>query len=63
MNDTEIMKKAIETIQRLGAAAQDCRSCANLLTCNAYKDGDRFQGCDYEWYHAAYAKSLLEQEG
>ena len=50
MND--LLKTAADTIQRLGAAAQDCKSCANLTLCNAYKDGDSFKGCNYKWAHA-----------
>lgn len=46
-----LLEKAAETIQRLGAAAQDCKSCANLTLCNAYKDGDRFKNCEYKWIH------------
>lgn len=45
----DLLKKAAETIQRLGSAAQDCTSCARLPLCNAYKDGDSFKGCDYRW--------------
>lgn len=58
MNDTEIIRKAVETIQRLGSSAQDCKSCARLTLCNAYQDGDSFQGCDYKWIHADDAYGL-----
>ena len=44
----EILRKAAETIYRLGTAAQDCKSCARLPLCNAYKDGDGFRNCDYK---------------
>ena len=58
MNDTEIIRKAAETIQRLGSSAQDCKSCARLTLCNAYQDGDSFHGCDYKWIHADDAYGL-----
>ena len=45
----DILRIAAETIQRLGAAAQDCKSCARLPLCNAYKDGDSFENCEYKW--------------
>ena len=48
----DILRIAAETIQRLGSAAQDCKSCARLPECNAYKDGDSFENCDYKWIHA-----------
>lgn len=48
----DILRIAAETIQRLGAAAQDCKSCANLPLCNAYKDGDSFENCEYKWVYA-----------
>ena len=47
-----ILLKAAETIQRLGAAAQDCRSCARLSLCNAYQTENRFENCDYKWIYA-----------
>lgn len=47
----ELLIKAAETIQRLGAAAQDCKSCARLPLCNAYQDGDGFGNCEYKWIH------------
>ena len=47
MND--LLRKAAELIQRLGSQAQDCTSCARLPICNAYKDGDSFENCDYKW--------------
>lgn len=61
MNDSEILRKAIETIQRLGAAAQDCKSCAKLPMCNAYQEGDSFQGCDYKWIHADAVKECEQK--
>lgn len=57
----EILRKAAETIQRLGTAAQDCKSCARLPLCNAYKDGDSFVGCDYKWIHADEVRRLADE--
>lgn len=57
----EILKKAAETIQRLGAAAQDCKSCARLPLCNAYKDGDSFVNCDYKWIHEDEVRRLTDE--
>ena len=54
--DKDILIKAAETIQRLGAAAQDCKSCERLSMCNAYKDGDIFHECDYKWIYADKVK-------
>ena len=48
----DILRAAAETIQRLGAAAQDCTSCVRLPLCNAYQDGGSFGNCDYKWIHA-----------
>ena len=48
----DILRIAAETIQRLGSAAQDCKSCARLPECNAYKDGNSFENCDYKWVYA-----------
>lgn len=49
-----ILEKAAETIQRLGSAAQDCKSCAKLPACNAYRDEDGapLKSCDYKWQYA-----------
>ena len=52
----DILRIAAETIQRLASAAQDCKSCANLSLCNAYKDGDSFENCDYKWTYADEVK-------
>ena len=59
MSNEELLKKAAETINRLGAAAQDCKSCERLSQCNAYKDGDIFHNCDYKWI---YADKVSEDE-
>lgn len=48
----DILRIAAETIQRLGAAAQDCKSCARLPECNAFRNGNSFENCDYKWIHA-----------
>ncbi len=56
-SNIEILRLAAETIQRLGSAAQDCKSCARLPECNAYKDGDGFKNCDYKWVHADEIKA------
>lgn len=48
----DILRIAAETIQRLGSAAQDCKSCARLPECNAYQAENRFENCDYKWIHA-----------
>ena len=47
----DLLKQAADTIQRLGAAAQDCKSCARLPECNAYQAEGRFENCDYKWVH------------
>lgn len=57
----EILRKAAETIRRLGTAAQDCKSCARLPLCNAYKDGDSFGNCDYKWIHADEVRRLTDE--
>ncbi len=54
----DILEKAADTIQRLGSDAQDCKSCANLTMCNAYKDGDSLLSCNYKWIHAAETDKL-----
>lgn len=54
----EILEKAAETVQRLGSDAQDCKSCANITMCNAYKDGESFAGCNYKWIHAAEVEKI-----
>lgn len=48
----DILRIAAETIQRLGAAAQDCKSCARLTLCNAYQTENRFENCEYKWVYA-----------
>lgn len=58
----ELLIKAAETIQRLGAAAQDCKSCARLPLCNAYQDGDSFGNCEYRWIYADAAEGLINGE-
>ena len=55
----EIIEKAADTVLRLGSAAQDCKSCARLPLCNAYKDGDSFANCDYKWAYADEVKKLI----
>lgn len=57
----DILKRAAETIDRLGKAAQDCKSCANLPLCNAYKDGDSFENCDYQWTQAEAVRRLCDE--
>ena len=57
----EILRKAAETIQRLGTSAQDCKSCARQPLCNAYKDGDGFVGCDYKWIHTDEVRRLTDE--
>jgi len=57
----ELLIKAAETIQRLGAAAQDCKSCARLPLCNAYQDGDGFGNCDYKWIHEDEVRRLTDE--
>lgn len=48
----DILRAAAETIQRLGSAAQDCKSCARLTLCNAYQTENRFENCEYKWVYA-----------
>lgn len=48
----DVLIKAAETIQRLGSAAQDCKSCARLTLCNAYQTENRFENCEYKWVYA-----------
>lgn len=57
----DILKRAAETIDRLGKAAQDCKSCANLQLCNAYKDGDSFENCDYKWTYAEAVRRICDE--
>lgn len=57
----DILKRAAETIDRLGKAAQDCKSCANLPLCNAYKDGDSFENCDYKWTYAEAVRRISDE--
>lgn len=57
-----ILEKAAETIQRLGSAAQDCKSCARLLLCNAYRTENRFENCDYKWQYADEVKETDDAE-
>ena len=57
-----ILEKAAETIQRLGSAAQDCKSCARLPMCNAYQAENRFEGCDYKWLYADEVKETGDAE-
>lgn len=52
----DVLIKAAETIQRLGSAAQDCKSCARLTLCNAYQTENRFENCDYKWIYAEEVK-------
>ena len=57
-----ILEKAAETIQRLGSAAQDCKSCARLPECNAYQAEGRFENCDYKWLYADEVKETDNAE-
>lgn len=57
----ELLLKAAETIQRLGAAAQDCKSCVRLPLCNAYQDGDGFGNCEYKWIHEDEVRRLTDE--
>lgn len=59
---TDILRIAAETIQRLGAAAQDCKSCAKLPICNAYKVENRFENCDYQWTQAEAVRRICDAE-
>lgn len=57
----DILRIAAETIQRLGAAAQDCKSCARLPECNAYQAENRFENCDYKWTYAEAVRRLADE--
>lgn len=57
-----ILEKAAETIQRLGSAAQDCKSCARLPICNAYRTENSFENCDYKWLYADEVKETDNEE-
>ena len=57
----DILKRAAETIDRLGKAAQDCKSCARLPECNAYESENRFENCDYQWIHADEVRGLCDE--
>lgn len=56
-----ILVKAAETIDRLGKAAQDCKSCSRLPTCNAYQGGCEFTGCDYQWTQAEAVRRICDE--
>ena len=58
----DILIKAAETIDRLGKAAQDCKSCSRLPTCNAYQGGCEFTGCDYQWTQAEVVRRICDEE-
>ena len=62
METSKIIAAAVETINRLGAAAQDCRTCAKLPMCNAYQDGEELHGCEYKWIHADAAEELSNEK-
>lgn len=57
----DILKSAAETIDRLGKAAQDCKSCARLPECNAYESENRFENCDYQWTQAETVRRLCDE--
>lgn len=57
-----ILQKAAETIDRLGRDAQDCKSCARLPICNAYRTENRFENCDYKWQYADVIKEADNAE-
>ena len=57
----DILKRAAETIDRLGKAAQDCRSCARLPECNAYESENRFENCDYQWTQAEAVRRICDE--
>ena len=57
-----ILIKAAETIDRLGKAAQDCKSCAKLPICNAYQAENSFENCDYQWTQADAVRRLCDAE-
>ena len=58
----DILKRAAETIDRLGKAAQDCKSCARLPECNAYESENRFENCDYQWTQAEAVRRICDEE-
>lgn len=58
---TTMLVKAAETIDRLGKAAQDCRSCARLPECNAYESENRFENCDYQWTQAEAVRRICDE--
>lgn len=58
----DILRIAAETIQRLGSAAQDCKSCARLPECNAYQAENRFENCDYQWTQAEAVRRICDEE-
>ena len=55
MSNEELLKKATETINRLGTAAQDCKTCAKLTLCNAYSADGQMHDCQYEWVYSKEA--------
>ena len=59
-----ILQRAAETIYRLGRAAQDCKSCARLPLCNAYRneEGEPLKSCDYKWQYADIAEKIYNPE-
>lgn len=61
MSIQELLKRAVETVERLGTAAQDCKTCARLPLCNAYKDGDSYQGCSYQWAHTEEVEKMINE--
>lgn len=61
MPKPDILRIAAETIQRLGAAAQDCKSCARLPECNAFRNGNSFENCDYKWIHADEVRRICDE--
>ena len=56
MDTKELLRTAAETINRLGSAAQDCKTCAKLTLCNAYCTDGQMHDCQYEWIHAKEAQ-------
>lgn len=54
-----LLKQSAETIERLETSTQDCKTCARLTLCNAYKDGDDFANCCYKWSGADEAEKLI----
>ena len=61
MTNDELLKKAAETINRLGAATQDCKTCAKLTLCNAYSTDGQMHDCQYEWIYAKEATNEKAQ--